>query len=552
MSTTHSVLWFGPENLVSYTRNGQINKDIQRQHRLKISGNSFKGEYNLQIRNLSRMDDGLYRCASVVNGQSVTADFMLKVLRKPSFSNNDFNFRFLSEVGKITNVSLHGDAYPSPTFSWMSSSGGKLGIWTVQYDSGHFNAASTIFPTMISHIDVYKALVRNSEGSLEIIINLHVYEPEVIVDPMVSCNTSNDISLTCSIINNDTNVWQNKWMHYRNNVFIRTYSGSDSSWISVWNIRYCDYQDAGEYFCSWIYNQTEVTASSVVVVYGRPVISKKDMTLDGQTWVLSVYFFTSSLPIEVKWYINDKHIQQNNASTIKIANVTLICYEKNISTEGYRSDFLMPNLNERNLKINCHIKNQYDSVEGSFENIWSAMSNLIGSTDMDFTETIVSTFSMDRQPEGNYIAVKDLYIYISISSATSLIIALSVAMIMVRIRLRRKGKLDMNVIAEREHERENNPPLEIQNESQYEEIDDRSYNSVTWRNYDLNTTSSLDESTDASDRNSHIEIYNSIPNVYVELENSQTESHHYQSTTVYEIPTNITSGNSPVKFEVIK
>lgn len=57
----------------------------------------------------------------------------------------------------------------------MSSLGGKLGIWTVLYDNGQFKDTSTSFPTMIRHIDVYKALVRNSEGSLEIIVNLYVY-----------------------------------------------------------------------------------------------------------------------------------------------------------------------------------------------------------------------------------------------------------------------------------------------------------------------------------------------------------------------------------------
>ncbi|VDI17861.1 Hypothetical predicted protein [Mytilus galloprovincialis] len=513
MSTTHSVLWFGPENLVSYARNGEINKVVKRQHRLIITGNASKGEYNLEIRNLSRMDGGLYRCASVVNGQSMAADFMLKVLQKPSFSNDQHRFKFLSEVGKITNVSLHGHSYPSPTFSWMSSSGGKLGIWTNGYASGQFTVTSTIFPTLKSHIDEYKALVRNSEGSVEIIIILNVYEPEVIVDSMVPCNTSNDISLTCSINSTDTNVWQNTWRHYRNNVFIRTYSGSYSSMVSVWTIRYCDYQDAGEYVCSWTYNQTEVTATSVVIVYGRPVISTKDMTIEGQRWVLSVSFFTSSLPFEVKWYINDTHVQKNHSSTIKIANVTLICYEKNISTSGYRSDFLLTNSNGRHLKINCHIKNTYDSVEGSFENVWSATNNLIGSTDMDFTDTIVSTVSMYRQPE---------------------------------------GKLDMSVNTERVHTRENHPPLDIQNESQYEEIDDRSYNSVSWRNYDINSTSSVDASTDGSDRNSQIEMYNSIPNVYVELEISQPDTHHYQSTTVYEIPVDITLEQSLVDLKVMK
>lgn len=82
MSTTHSVLWFGPENLVSYTRNLQINTDLPRQHRIRIIGNVSIGKYNLQIQHLSRIDDGLYRCASVVKGRSVTADFSLTILRK--------------------------------------------------------------------------------------------------------------------------------------------------------------------------------------------------------------------------------------------------------------------------------------------------------------------------------------------------------------------------------------------------------------------------------------------------------------------------------------
>ncbi|CAC5391188.1 unnamed protein product [Mytilus coruscus] len=304
MSTRHAVLWFGPENFVSYTRNGQINKNIQRQHRIRIVGNTTVGEYNLHIKNLSRIDDGLYRCTSVINGQSVKTDFMLKIL-----------------------------------------------------------------------------------------------QPDVIVDPIVSCNTSDDINLTCSINTNDTNLWKNRWMHYRNNVVIRTYSGPDSLRDSVWKIRYCDYQDAGEYVCSWTYSQTEVSASTVVVVYGRPIISNKNMDLNEETWMLSVYFFTSSLPIEVDWLINDQHILQNN-SHIDIANVTLICYEKNISTAGYRSDFLLSNFNEGQLKITCNIKNKYGSVEKAFEGIRSARIHGIGSTYGNLLTTTVTTVAMDIQSKG--------------------------------------------------------------------------------------------------------------------------------------------------------
>lgn len=94
---------------------------------------------------------------------------------KPTIYNDQSRLQFSSEVGKITYVSLHGFAYPSPSFSWMSSSGGKLGTWTIAYANGEFRTTSTILPTRRSHINDYKALIQNTVGSLQILINLHVY-----------------------------------------------------------------------------------------------------------------------------------------------------------------------------------------------------------------------------------------------------------------------------------------------------------------------------------------------------------------------------------------
>lgn len=126
------------------------------------------------------------------------------------------------------------------------------------------------------------------------------------------------------------------------------------------------------------------------------------MDLNEETWMLSIYFFTSSLPIEVYWFINDQYIHKNNSS-IDIANVTLICYEKNISTAGYRSDFLLTNLNERQVKITCIIENQYGtcSVDKSFEGIRSSRKNGIGSTYVNFPTTTGSTVAKHIQPKGD-------------------------------------------------------------------------------------------------------------------------------------------------------
>ncbi|XP_071181405.1 uncharacterized protein [Mytilus edulis] len=403
-STTKSVLWFGPRNLVSYTKNWQINTDIERQHRIRIVGNTSIGEFNLAINNLSRIDYGLYRCASIVNGRSVTSDFMLKILQKPTISNDQSRLQLSSEVGKITIVSLQGFAFPSPTSSWMSSSGGQLGTWAIAYTSGEFRATSTILPTRRSHINEYKALIRNTVGSFQILINLHVYEPKVTIEPRLSCNTSDDISLTCYINTNDSHLWENTWKHYQSNVLIRNYEGNNSSIVSVWKIRYCDYQDAGEYVCSWTYNQTEVTATSVVVVYGTPIISKQDNVRHDETRILSVEFFTSSLPIDVDWYINGKHMEDSYSSSLKIANVTLISYGKTFPTVGYRNDFVLPNSYERQRDISYRIKNQYDSVEGAFvDGNWNVRMNEKDSTGFKFTKATVSAVSLGRQSKGKLI-----------------------------------------------------------------------------------------------------------------------------------------------------
>lgn len=123
--------------------------------------------------------------------------------------------------------------------------------------------------------------------------------------------------------------------------------------------------------------------------------------MNEETWMLSVYFYTSSLPIDVDWFINEQHIQKNN-SFIDIVNVTLICYEKNISAAGYRSDFLLTNLNDRKVKITCIIKNQYGSVDKVFEGIRSARINGIGSTDVIFPTTTGLTLAKHIQSKGDF------------------------------------------------------------------------------------------------------------------------------------------------------
>jgi hypothetical protein len=54
-------------HFTTYTYNNQINPSIEHANRLRVVGNFSIGIYNLQIQNVSLVDEGLYRCIYVNN-----------------------------------------------------------------------------------------------------------------------------------------------------------------------------------------------------------------------------------------------------------------------------------------------------------------------------------------------------------------------------------------------------------------------------------------------------------------------------------------------------
>jgi len=94
-------------------------------------------------------------------------------------------------------------------------------------------------------------------------------EPNVAIESPNSCNTSQNIKLICTIEAHDDNVWDNTWNHYRGGVYIRSLNGSVSTGVSSLDLRHCDYQDTGQYICSWTSKGVNASASTDLIVYGR-------------------------------------------------------------------------------------------------------------------------------------------------------------------------------------------------------------------------------------------------------------------------------------------
>ncbi|XP_063431128.1 uncharacterized protein LOC134713770 [Mytilus trossulus] len=67
------------ENTV-YGDRGIININLPHKHKLKIVGNIQRGEYNLQIENVSRADAGVYKCIKTIDGKVNTTEVLLNIV----------------------------------------------------------------------------------------------------------------------------------------------------------------------------------------------------------------------------------------------------------------------------------------------------------------------------------------------------------------------------------------------------------------------------------------------------------------------------------------
>lgn len=70
-STWDKVKANGKHTVILYADGDEINPDLPNKQNLAIVGNINEGDYNLQIKNVSNNDDGIYICSQRSNEQGV-------------------------------------------------------------------------------------------------------------------------------------------------------------------------------------------------------------------------------------------------------------------------------------------------------------------------------------------------------------------------------------------------------------------------------------------------------------------------------------------------
>ncbi|CAC5400781.1 unnamed protein product [Mytilus coruscus] len=499
--------WSDAQNNDIYTLNDRIN------HELNISNKmSLDDDRNLLINDFAKDNARTYRCSTDDKGIPVWYDFNIRLIFKPIFYKNDRNITLSSVVGNVTNISLDVNSYPTPTVSWGTGNGGTLGNWKVSTwsnDTSIHRLTSSVLLTARDQFGLYRGVIRNSEGSIDICIRL-VEENIVDVQPKhVVCNTTQTVKLRCKIKNVESSFPTFIWNHYLNGVRIRRLNGDDHNNVSVLSITYCSYQDVGDYSCTVAYKGRNMTSTAYVIVQGAPVIIKQDVIADSSNVTLSVTYISEPPLMYLIWFINDENVNESNASDH--SDVIIQSTKVDVPVNYYKTPIIR-NVHQSKLSfsravvshmdtISCHLKNFIGSREPLFEaNMLTItinnkeISNIIyvGTTELESIRddiTVSSDFNGLDNEQAGVSMNKSIFIYVAVLCAGVLTTIIIVAAV-VRKYVKQKLSVDLTpsnrTLANRQYESpEEDDASETLNQSQYAEIDDVSYHSVTRRDYSL-------------------------------------------------------------------
>lgn len=83
------------------------------------------------------------------------------------------------------------------------------------------------------------------------------------------CDVAENLTLSCTLHQENFRQWTNSWSHWINKIFIRNVSGIIKGNTSFIYFPFCDYQDFGTYECNWVLQNRHGITSVFVLVNGK-------------------------------------------------------------------------------------------------------------------------------------------------------------------------------------------------------------------------------------------------------------------------------------------
>ncbi|CAC5370252.1 unnamed protein product [Mytilus coruscus] len=212
--------WLGPPHFTTYTYKDSVKRSLPHFERLSVVGNHSAGEYNLEIRNVSLVDIGEYRCMTTNGTSPVTADIRLELYRPPL----DMQIANMDATGVIT---VHEDENRSLACSVKSGNPVEDMMWkrgneTIAVGGPEFISYS-FRPIRDDHLANFTCVANNSDTEIPVHQTIQICVELIPKVKILTDVTRNDIlegsssSLKCQY---DTNVHPITFRWQRNDLLI--------------------------------------------------------------------------------------------------------------------------------------------------------------------------------------------------------------------------------------------------------------------------------------------------------------------------------------------
>ncbi|XP_052075632.1 uncharacterized protein LOC127713076 isoform X1 [Mytilus californianus] len=205
---------------------------------------------------------------------------------------------------------------------------------------------------------------------------LKISEFPVTIQPTsANCNASDShrVTLLCQVDVEDTNDWQNVWLHSRNDNFIKNLTGLINGSKSTLYITGCDYRVQGNYTCKWMRKFKEFSASAFVTVNGPPSITETEYWKEHQDICMKVIFYSVPKANTIYWFDHDKELViSKRISILLYPSVVKLNYSDKIFKEdGFVSQLCVSDVRHIDLtSYRWQVVNIYGSVEYTFLDYW--------------------------------------------------------------------------------------------------------------------------------------------------------------------------------------